>query len=311
VRRSTLALHGIAALAAACRPAPPPDARAPGDSLDASPPTPARLPPDAAPIATDAAPADAPRTWRRSGAAPAAEGLVRALEAAFRSAGPTRLAARLHPIGDGRFAAVATTREARANGTRQASYRVALVSAGPDGAQVESWVTIPTVTLAFEAGCYGAGVADVRVDDLDRDGEPEVAVALAYCGQVRPAAGSVAYREVAVIDPDPIARVAASWLTRVSEEACSVETRRVTFRWVDDDRDGHPDLALSGEVCRPDPACAAALGDEDPSARASRCRRERTVHRWTATIDGWPAQVAHVDAPVFRTPRELDEHQRR
>lgn len=309
-----LALGAAVVVASGCRRAavaPPRDV--PGVSpRDAALSRDAARPRDAAPPPTDVPAADAARVWIRTGAEPARAALRAALAVSFGQGNPVDVEGSVHALGDGRFVVTARSREYPGDTSEQTYHQVALVSQGPSGVQVESWATIPTIQLAPHPQCYDAGVVGVDVRDFDHDGELEVAVTLSYCGPMRPALGLVRYREVAVIDPDPTARVAASWLTRVSEDACTVETRALDFRWIDEDHDGHPDLRVTGEVCnedpdggRVDPNCVDPL-NQDTAAR--HCHGFREVFRYSAATDGWNTQVTHERSTVVPSPRDAIEH---
>lgn len=308
-RHAALCLGFCSALAACGRhPAPPPgrgrDAGSAPTRIDASraPSPPPRDALDAAvDDALDAALTDAPTAWRRTGAPPALGALRVAFLRGLGAGGEVLRLERLHPLGDGRFVTIVKT-FAPGDEDGHLAYHAALVSTGPAGAQVEATLRLPTTELGDNRDCSDEAVHDLSVRDVDRDGEPEVALMLAYCTPARRALGEVQYRDLMVLDLDPTLRVAAALHLTEAYPSCAARSTWVTHRWRDVDADGHPDLLLSGEICDDgadggtgDPHCTSGLGEY------RHCDATRAELRWSAATDGWPAQLR------FVRPRPLGE----
>lgn len=110
--------------------------------------------------------------------------------------------------------------------------------------------------------------------DYDRDGEPELSVRLAYGRQSY--TGLMQHNQLYVIDTQPTLRIAASAYIYIPRGMGP--DLELTFE--DLNRDGHPDMVVRGEACRPPPEEGSALIGCRPIVR-------RLI--WNARTDSWIA----------------------
>jgi len=217
---------------------------------------------DAPPAATPPTTAPAPQVWTRSGAQPADDALVQALQSDGEP-GETALVGEAEDLGDGRYFRLAV---------RGPRILALLVSENEGQAQVEARVPMPVEMLSTKEG--PVQVLDVELGDLEADEEEELLVTVSYHTHPTGGGGGSTRQQKVVLDLEPVIRVAFTVLTGVAptEGAGAVTEAQIAFE--DRNGDDHADVVLTGKQCI-----------------ASACEPMDVVYYYNPASDSWAEKI--------------------
>jgi hypothetical protein len=223
----------------------------------------------------------------RSGRAPSQRALLEAMRAQLSSTATFALEGGFNAVGDGRFVIV-VRRTDRATG---ALVVLVVVASELDGrAQLEGAAEVPTDFAAESASTCRLTVRGREMRDLDLDGEPELALAISYCGPQSCPFGHTIVEALVVFDLTPGLSIVALVERELRSPGPERGLRRLRTRWRDVDRDGHPDLVVDGEDCG---FIQSVAGEEEDTRTAAELGCSRRVAPFANTDETFG------DSPVW------------